>query len=305
MRLLVTGGAGFIGSNFIRYCAEVRPAWTIVCIDSLTYAGDKSRLRELPNLTELVVADINQIQDTHLKSDDFDAIVHFAAESHNDNSIKNPSLFTRTNINGTESLLHFALKSNLRFHYVSTDEIYGDLDFNSTELFTESSPINPSSPYSASKAAAGLLVAAWSRTYNLATSSSACSNNYGPNQNIEKFLPRSIALARNGLPIELYGQGLNVRDWISVDDHSSALVFMLENGLQGHYNIGVNDEWTNLQVAQFILMSLGLPSDFIKMVGDRPGHDRRYGIDSSKLRSAGWKPSGSKLDSYLEEVLGS
>jgi dTDP-glucose 4,6-dehydratase len=294
MKLLVTGGAGFIGSNFIRYMLKNHPGYHVVNVDALTYAGNLENLQSVekhPNYS-FIRADITDsaMMDT-LISQGIDVIVNFAAESHVDRSITDPSVFVRTNVLGTQVLLDAAKKYKLsKFVQISTDEVYGSLG--ATGLFTEESPLKPNSPYSASKAGGDLLVRAYHVTYGLPVNITRCSNNYGPNQFPEKLIPLMIskALADEGLP--LYGDGMNVRDWLYVEDHCSAIDLVIHHGRNGEvYNIGGNNERTNLEIVRTILKYLGKSESLIRFVQDRPGHDQRYGIDSSKtMKELGWKP---------------
>lgn len=304
MKILVTGGLGFIGSNFIRYLAAARPEWKIVNLDNRTYAGKNLSILSSPNVVGDFSMDVSEVfvRSSELPQD-IDCVVHFAAETHNDRAVTHPEIFTRTNVLGTEQVARFCLDRDIHLHYVSTDEIYGDTDVHSTELFNEDSPIRPSNPYSASKAAGGLLLAAWARTFGIKLSSSACGNNFGFFQNSEKFIPNSIGFAVRGLPIPLYGKGTNIRDWVHVNEHSNAIAFILERGLQGAYNIGVNDEWSNQDLARSINKLLGRPEGFIEYVKDRPGHDQRYALDSGKLRAHGWAPLGIRLAESLESLV--
>lgn len=291
--ILVTGGCGFCGSAFVRYVVSSAPDVHITVLDKLTYAANPDSIAGLPEgRVELVVGDIcdsdllNQVVPGH------DAIVHYAAESHNDNSIADPEPFVKTNVEGTYRLLEAARTFNVRFHHISTDEVFGDLALDDPRKFTEESPYRPSSPYSSSKAASDMLVRAWVRTYGLQATISNCCNNYGPYQHPEKFIPHSIACARRGERPKLYGDGLNVRDWIHVDDHARAVWLILAKGKIGEtYLVGANCERSNLEVLKIILKAMGKDEDFIGWVKDRPGHDRRYAIDASKLRrELGWAP---------------
>lgn len=305
-KLLVTGGAGFIGSNFVHWVVQNKPDVSVVVLDKLTYAGNPDNLAGIPSeRCKLVVGDIC---DKDLVEDLFseaDACVHFAAESHNDNSIANPQPFIRTNIEGTFTLLEAARKYNVRFHHISTDEVYGDLALDDPAKFTEKTPYNPSSPYSSSKAASDMLVRAWVRTYGVKATISNCSNNYGPRQHIEKFIPRQITNILYGIKPKLYGDGLNVRDWIHVDDHSSAVWTILEKGQIGEtYLVGANGEKNNIDVLKTILEQMGKPTDYFDWVKDRPGHDRRYAIDSSKLQQElGWKPQHTDFAEGLKKTI--
>lgn len=305
-KLLVTGGAGFIGSNFVHWVVRNKPDVSVVVLDKLTYAGNPDNLADTPSeRCKLVVGDIC---DKDLVEDLFseaDACVHFAAESHNDNSIANPQPFIRTNIEGTYILLEAARKYNVRFHHISTDEVYGDLALDDPAKFTEETPYNPSSPYSSSKAASDMLVRAWVRTYGVKATISNCSNNYGPRQHIEKFIPRQITNILCGIKPKLYGDGLNVRDWIYVDDHSSAVWKILEKGQIGEtYLVGANGEKSNIDVLKTILEQMGKPTDGFDWVKDRPGHDRRYAIDSLKLQhELGWKPQNINFAEGLKKTI--
>jgi dTDP-glucose 4,6-dehydratase len=292
VRILVTGGAGFIGSNFVHHLVG-NTGHTMTVLDNLTYAGNAASLAGLPEArVELVVGDI---LDAPLVDELFarhDAVVHFAAESHNDNSLSDPSPFVQTNVVGTFTLLEAARRHGIRFHHISTDEVYGDLELDDPERFTEATPYNPSSPYSSTKAGSDLLVRAWVRSFGVQATISNCSNNYGPYQHVEKFIPRQITNVLRGERPKLYGTGENVRDWIHADDHSSAVLTILERGVIGEtYLIGADGEKNNKDVVELILDELGQPRDAYDLVADRPGHDLRYAIDSTKLRTElGWTP---------------
>lgn len=304
--LIVTGGAGFIGSNFIHWVVEHQPDVCITVLDKLTYAGDPGNLKGLPeDKVELVVGDICDASLVDELFSKADACVHFAAESHNDNSIADPGPFVETNVKGTFTLLEAARKYGVRFHHISTDEVYGDLALDDPARFTESTPYHPSSPYSSTKAASDMLVRAWVRTYGVRATISNCSNNYGPRQHIEKFIPRQITNILCGIRPKLYGDGLNVRDWIHVDDHSSAVWEILTRGHIGEtYLIGANGERSNIDVLHAILKAMGRPEDDFDWVRDRPGHDRRYAIDPSKLRSElGWQPVHTDFLSGLQQTI--
>lgn len=293
MKILVTGGAGFIGSNFVRLVYEMRPDWQITVLDALTYAGRRENLSGLDETrVSLVVGDITDEKIVDKQVADADAIIHFAAESHVDNSITGPTPFITTNVVGTLRLLEAARKFKKRFHHISTDEVYGDLPLDSDERFTAESPYDPSSPYSASKAGSDHLVRAWMRTYGLEATISNCSNNYGPYHHVEKFIPRAITNIIDNVKPKLYGDGLNVRDWIHVNDHNSAVLSILEKGKIGEtYLIGADGERNNKQVLEAILPLMDKPADWYDHVDDRAGHDRRYAIDASKLRiELGWEP---------------
>lgn len=292
MRLLVTGGAGFIGSNFVHHVVA-HSDHTVTVLDKLTYAGNRANLAGLPeNRVGLVVGDIADPAVVEPLVGSADAIVHFAAESHNDNSLDDPRPFLDTNVVGTYVLLEAARRHDVRFHHISTDEVYGDLELDDPTRFTEQTPYNPSSPYSATKAGSDLLVRAWVRSFGVRATISNCSNNYGPYQHVEKFIPRQITnVLRGGRP-KLYGSGRNVRDWIHVDDHSSAVLAVLERGRIGQtYLVGADGELDNRRVVELILTELGRPADDYDLVTDRPGHDLRYAIDSTRLREElAWAP---------------
>jgi dTDP-glucose 4,6-dehydratase len=292
-KILVTGGAGFIGSNFVRHVYKNRPEWHITVLDALTYAGNKKNLAGLND--EKLTFIKGNICDSDLVDDLFsknDAVVHFAAETHNDNSLEGPKTFLDSNIIGTFALLEAAKKHNIRFHHISTDEVYGDLALDDSVKFTEQTAYNPSSPYSSTKAASDLLVRAWMRSFGVQATISNCSNNYGPYQHVEKMIPRQITNVLMGKKPRLYGTGENVRDWIHAEDHSSAVLQILEKGKIGEtYLIGADGEKSNKEVVELILELMGKSLDWFKQVNDRPGHDMRYAIDSTKLRTElGWKP---------------
>ncbi|MBR2683190.1 MAG: dTDP-glucose 4,6-dehydratase [Atopobiaceae bacterium] len=292
--IIVTGGCGFIGSNFVHYVVNNHPGVHVTVLDKLTYAGNPENIAGLPkDRVELVVGDICDAELLARLVPDHDAIVHFAAESHNDNSIADPSPFLRTNVEGTYQLLEACRKHDVRLHHVSTDEVYGDLALDDPTRFTEETPYHPSSPYSSTKAASDMLVRAWVRTYGVKATISNCSNNYGPYQHIEKFIPRQITNIICGIKPKLYGDGLNVRDWIHTEDHSSAVWTILTRGVVGEtYLIGADGEKNNIDVLHAILEGMGKDADDFDWVRDRPGHDRRYAIDSSKLRrELGWMPA--------------
>ncbi len=292
MKILVTGGAGFIGSNFVHHLIR-ETDHRVTVLDKLTYAGNVASLAGLPDdRFALVQGDIADAALVDRLFGEHDAVVHYAAESHNDNSLNDPRPFLDTNIVGTFVLLEAARKHGIRFHHISTDEVYGDLKLDDPARFTESTPYNPSSPYSSTKAGSDLLVRAWVRSFGVQATISNCSNNYGPYQHVEKFIPRQITNVLRGERPKLYGSGENVRDWIHADDHSSAVLTILEKGVIGEtYLIGADGEKDNRQVVELILATLGQPADAYDLVTDRPGHDLRYAIDSSKLRTElGWAP---------------
>lgn len=310
MKYLVTGGAGFIGSNFLHYMVNTYPKDQFICIDSLTYAGNYnniSSLKEKENF-RFVHGDITdrELVDKLFNEEHFDYVVNFAAESHVDNSIKNPSIFLTTNILGTQVLMDACRKYGIkRYHQVSTDEVYGDLPLDRPDLlFKEDNPIKTSSPYSASKASADLLVLAYARTFGLPITISRCSNNYGPYQFPEKLIPVVISKALNDEPIPVYGKGENVRDWIHVHDHNVGVDLILKKGKDGEiYNLGGHSERTNLEVVKTILKQLGKPESLITFVTDRPGHDLRYAIDSTKSeQQLGWNLTYNFEDGIRETV---
>ena len=306
-RLIVTGGAGFIGSNFVHWvCASHPEVERIVVLDKLTYAGNPENLAGLPSdKVELAVGDICDADLVDRLFAEADACVHFAAESHNDNSIADPAPFLETNVRGTFTLLEAARRHDVRFHHISTDEVYGDLALDDPARFTEETPYRPSSPYSSTKAASDLLVRAWVRTYGVRATISNCSNNYGPRQHVEKFIPRQITNIIRGIRPKLYGDGKNVRDWIHVDDHSSAVWEILTCGRIGEtYLIGADGERSNIDVLRAILEAMGEPADAFDWVRDRPGHDRRYAIDPTKLRTElGWRPVHTDFAGGLEQTI--
>lgn len=305
MRLLVTGGAGFIGSNFVHYTLR-HTDHHVTVLDKLTYAGNLASLKGLPSARFRFVK--GDIADPGLVEElvrEADAVVHYAAESHNDNSLQDPRPFLDTNIIGTYTLIEAARRHGKRFHHISTDEVYGDLELDDPARFTEQTPYNPSSPYSSTKAGSDLLVRAWVRSFGLQATISNCSNNYGPYQHVEKFIPRQITNVIDGVRPKLYGKGENVRDWIHANDHSSAVLTILETGEIGEtYLIGADGEKNNKDVVELILAEMGQPSDAYDHVVDRPGHDLRYAIDSSKLRNElGWKPEYSDFESGLAATI--
>ncbi|WP_243076985.1 dTDP-glucose 4,6-dehydratase [Microbacterium sp. SS28] len=304
-RLLVTGGAGFIGSNFVHHVIENTDDQVTV-LDKLTYAGNRASIAGLPD--DRVTFVKGDIADADLVDDVFggvDAVVHYAAESHNDNSLNDPRPFLDTNIIGTYTLLEAARRHGTRFHHISTDEVYGDLELDDPERFTESTPYNPSSPYSSTKAGSDLLVRAWVRSFGVQATISNCSNNYGPYQHVEKFIPRQITNVLRGIRPKLYGAGENVRDWIHADDHSSAVLSILDHGVVGQtYLIGADGEMNNKNVVELILSLMGRRADDYDHVTDRTGHDLRYAIDSTKLRTElGWQPAYSDFTAGLAATI--
>ncbi len=307
MRLLVTGGAGFIGSNFIHYILENRSDCDVVNLDALTYAGSLENLEGVMDHSRHRFVR-GRIEDGKLVGElmgGIDVVVNFAAESHVDRSILEPQVFITTNVLGTQVLLDAALKYDVKlFFQVSTDEVYGALDLDSKEAFGEDSPLCPNSPYSASKTAADLMVWAYHRTYGLPVVISRCSNNYGPRQHPEKFLPTVMLNAMHDRPVPIYGDGLYVRDWIHVLDHCRAIDVIMTRGAVGEvYNVGTDNEWSNIDLARKVLEILGKPESLLQSVTDRPGHDRRYAINGGKLnRELGWKPSIAFEDGLKETV---
>lgn len=301
MRILVTGGAGFIGSNFVHLTLSERPDSEITVLDKLTYAGNRDSLAPVADRITLVEGDITDAELVDRLVADSDLVVHFAAESHNDNSLNDPSPFLQTNIIGTYMLLQAVRKHDVRYHHISTDEVYGDLELDDPAKFTEQTPYNPSSPYSSTKAGSDLLVRAWVRSFGVKATISNCSNNYGPYQHVEKFIPRQITNVIDGIRPKLYGAGENVRDWIHVDDHNSGVWAIIDRGEIGEtYLIGADGEKNNLEVVELILEEFGLPENAFDHVTDRPGHDQRYAIDSTRLRTElGWEPRFTDFESGL------
>lgn len=292
MRLLVTGGAGFIGSNFVHQTVAERPDVRVTVLDALTYAGEEASLAPVADRITFVKGDVADAELVDRLVGDADVVVHFAAESHNDNSLSNPWPFVQTNVVGTYTLLEAVRRHGTRYHHISTDEVYGDLELDDPARFTPETPYNPSSPYSSTKAASDLLVRAWVRSFGVQATISNCSNNYGPYQHVEKFIPRQITNVVDGVRPKLYGTGENVRDWIHVHDHNSAVWAILERGRIGEtYLIGADGEENNKTVVELILELMGQDPRAYDLVSDRPGHDMRYAIDSSKLRAElGWAP---------------
>lgn len=309
MRLLVTGGAGFIGANFVHSCLARRPGTAITVLDALTYAGSREALAAVADDIRLIEGDV---ADSHVVTAAVaeldprtDAVVHFAAETHVDNALAEPEPFVRSNVVGTFSVLEAVRAHQVRLHHISTDEVYGELALNAPQRFTESSPYRPSSPYSATKAAADHLVRSWVRSYGVRATISNCSNNYGPYQHVEKFIPRQITNLLTGRRAVLYGSGVNVRDWIHVDDHNSAVWQILSNGEIGRtYLIGADGERDNRSVLQTILRLMDHEPDDFDRVADRPGHDLRYAIDPSRLRDElGWSPHYTDFEAGLRETI--
>lgn len=296
-KVLVTGGAGFIGGNFVHYMLNKYPDYEIINLDLLTYAGDLTKHQKIESnehyrFIRVDIADRAAIF-ALFEQEKFDYIAHFAAESHVDRSITDPEVFVRTNVLGTQVLLDASREFGVnKFVHVSTDEVYGELSFDPTNFFTEESPIKPNSPYSASKASSDLLVRAYHETYGLPMNITRCSNNYGPYHFPEKLIPLTISRLINSQKVPVYGNGMNVRDWLHVSDHCSAIDLVMHEGTNGEvYNIGGHNERTNLQVVQTIIRSLGKSEEWIQFVEDRLGHDKRYAIDPTKLEQLGWKPA--------------
>ena len=307
---LVTGGAGFIGSNFLYHMLEAHPGCRMVCMDSLTYAGNIETLAPLKDDPDLVFvrADIRDKEQVSRVFEKYspDVVVNFAAESHVDRSIKDPQIFLETNIIGTSVLMDASIKRGVeRFHQVSTDEVYGDLPIDRPDLFfTEDTPLHTSSPYSSSKAGADLLAMAYHRTYGLPVTISRCSNNYGPYQFPEKLIPLMISKALRNEPLPVYGDGMNVRDWLYVEDHCRAIDLILEKGREGEvYNVGGHNEMHNIDIVKLILQKLGRSEDLITYVTDRKGHDRRYAIDPAKIHhDLGWLPETKFRDGIIKTI---
>ena len=310
MKMIITGGAGFIGSNFIFYMRKQHPEYDLICIDKLTYAGNLGTLAPILHdpkfkFVKMDIADRKAVYDL-FETEKPDVVVNFAAESHVDRSIENPSIFLETNVMGTQVLLDACRKYGIkRYHQVSTDEVYGDLPLDRPDLFfTEQTPIHTSSPYSASKASADLLCNAYHRTYGLPITISRCSNNYGPYQFPEKLIPLMIANCEANKPLPVYGEGLNVRDWLYVDDHCSAIDLILEGGKEGLvYNIGGHNEKRNIDIVKIIIAATGKSEDLITYVTDRKGHDQRYAIDPNFIHSElGWLPE-TKFENGIEKTI--
>lgn len=305
MRLLVTGGAGFIGANFVHSTLRERPHVRMTVLDALTYAGSRESLSGAEDSARIVEGDVTDAVLVDELVADADAVVHFAAETHVDNALADPEPFVRSNIVGTFTVLEAVRRQRVRLHHVSTDEVYGELPLSDPQRFSTESPYNPSSPYSASKASADMLVRAWVRSYGIHATISNCSNNYGPYQHIEKFIPRQITNLLTGRRAKLYGAGANVRDWIHVDDHNSAVWRILENGTSGStYLIGADGERDNLSVLRLILALMGHGPDDFESVKDRAGHDLRYAIDSTALRDElGWAPDRTDFAKGLGDTI--
>ena len=307
--LLVTGAAGFIGANFAEYMVKKYPEYNIIVFDKLTYAGNLENLKNIKDKITFVqgdICDFDFVQET-FKKYDIDTVVHFAAESHVDNSIKTPFIFTQTNVIGTHTLLEAARRawgegSPNKFMHISTDEVFGTLGEDG--YFTETSPIKPNSPYSSSKASSDLLVFAYHETYKMNVNVTNCSNNYGPYQHHEKLIPHMISLALKDEKLPVYGQGLNIRDWLYVEDHCEAIDLVLHNGRNGErYNVGGHNEKRNIEIVKLILNRLGKSEDLISYVEDRKGHDYRYAIDPTKLKNElGWEPKTKFEDGIVKTI---
>ena len=305
MQLLVTGGAGFIGVNFVRSTLRERPDMSLTVLDAFTYAGSRESLAGLEHSVRVVEGDVTDVDLVSALVADADVVVHFAAETHVDNALADPEPFLRSNVIGTFAVLEAVRRHRVRLHHVSTDEVYGDLTLDDPRRFTAETPYNPSSPYSSTKAAADLLVRAWVRSYGVEATLSNCSNNYGPYQHVEKFIPRQITNVLTGRRPKLYGSGANVRDWIHVDDHNAAVWRIIEDGTIGQtYLIGADGERDNLSVMRLILREMGCDPDGFDHVTDRAGHDLRYAIDSTPLRDElGWAPNHSEFVDGLRATI--
>jgi dTDP-glucose 4,6-dehydratase len=304
-KLLITGGAGFIGGNFVYYTLATRPEYEITVIDKLTYAGNADSLAPVLDKINFVTGDICDQELMDRLVAETDIVVHFAAETHNDNSLRDPWPFIQANLIGTASVLEAVRKHGKRLHHISTDEVYGDLELDDPHKFTETTPYNASSPYSSTKAGSDLLVKAWVRSFGIKATISNCSNNYGPYQHIEKLIPRQITNILSGIKPKLYGNGEQVRDWIHVDDHNSAVHAILDKGQLGElYLIGADGEQDNKYIIETILELMGKDKNDYEHVADRPGHDQRYAIDSTKLRTQlGWEPKFTNLRDGLQATI--
>jgi dTDP-glucose 4,6-dehydratase len=306
MRLLVTGGAGFIGANFVRSTLRERPDVSVTVLDAFTYAGSRESLAGLDDAIRVVEGDVADARVVSGLVEDSDAVAHFAAETHVDNALADPAPFLHSNVLGTFAVLEAVRRHGVRLHHVSTDEVYGELTLDDPHRFTADTPYNPSSPYSSTKAAADMLVRAWVRSYGVAATISNCSNNYGPYQHVEKFIPRQITNVLTGRRPKLYGDGANVRDWIHVDDHNAAVWRIIDDGRPGRtYLIGADGERDNLSVLQMILREMGCDPDAFDHVPDRAGHDLRYAIDPTVLQDElSWKPVHSDFTEGLRATIG-
>lgn len=307
-KVLVTGGAGFIGGNFVQYMVNKYPNYDIYNLDLLTYAGDLTKHKSIESkenyhFIHCDITDRTEIN-KHFEQEKFDYVVHLAAESHVDRSIKDPEIFVKTNVFGTQVLLDAAIEYRIKkFVHISTDEVYGELEFDSNTLFTEETPLKPNSPYSASKTASDLFVRAYHKTYGLPMNITRCSNNYGPYHFPEKLIPLTISRVLNNQKVPVYGDGKNIRDWLHVYDHCTALDLVLHKGKNGEiYNIGGRNERTNLEVVKTIIHKLGKSEELIEFVNDRLGHDKRYAIDPTKIEQLGWKPVYN-FDTGIEQTI--
>lgn len=305
MRVLITGGAGFIGSNFVHMLRRERPDWQVTVVDKMGYAGNKNGLAGALDAIEFIEGDICDTELINSLVEQNDLVVHFAAESHNDNSLNDPWPFVESNLIGTYRILEAVRKHGKKLHHISTDEVYGDLELDDPNKFDETSRYNPSSPYSSTKAGSDMLVLAWVRSFGIHATISNCSNNYGPRQHVEKFIPRQITEVLEGRKPRLYGTGEQVRDWIHVDDHNSAVLTIVEKGQSGHvYLIGANGEKDNKSVVELILQNMGKDSSDYEHVNDRPGHDMRYAIDNSKLvNELSWTPQYTNFEEGLRATI--
>jgi dTDP-glucose 4,6-dehydratase len=306
MRLLVTGGAGFIGANFVRSTLRERPDVSVTVLDAFTYAGSRGSLAGLDDAIRVVEGDVADARVVSGLVADSDAVAHFAAETHVDNALADPAPFLHSNVLGTFAVLEAVRRHGVRLHHVSTDEVYGELTLDDPHRFTADTPYNPSSPYSSTKAAADMLVRAWVRSYGVAATISNCSNNYGPYQHVEKFIPRQITNVLTGRRPKLYGDGANVRDWIHVDDHNAAVWRIIDDGRPGRtYLIGADGERDNLSVLQMILREMGGDPEAFDLVPDRAGHDLRYAIDPTALQDElSWKQVHSEFTEGLRATIG-
>ncbi len=304
-KMLITGGAGFIGANFVHYTLDHHPEYEITVIDKLTYAGNPNNLSSVLEKINFVTGDICDRELVDRLVAETDIVVHFAAESHNDNSLRDPWPFIQTNLIGTATILEAIRTHKKRLHHISTDEVYGDLELGDSTKFTENTPYNASSPYSSTKAGSDLLVKAWVRSFGIQATLSNCSNNYGPYQHIEKFIPRQVTNILSGIKPKLYGTGEQVRDWIHVDDHNSAVHAILEKGKVGElYLIGADGEKDNKYIIETLLELMGKDKNDYEHVNDRPGHDQRYAIDATKLRTElGWAPQYTNLREGLQATI--
>jgi len=305
VKMLVTGGAGFIGANFVHYTLQNRPEYEVTVIDKLTYAGNPDNLASVLDKVEFITGDISDRELMDKLVGETDIVVHFAAESHNDNSLRDPWPFIHSNLVGTATILEAVRKHGKKLHHISTDEVYGDLELDDPAKFTPETPYKPSSPYSSSKAGSDLLVRAWVRSFGIHATISNCSNNYGPYQHIEKFIPRQITNILSDITPKLYGTGENVRDWIHVDDHNSAVHAIIDKGRSGEtYLIGADGEQNNKYIIETILELMGKDKGAYEHVNDRPGHDLRYAIDATKLREElGWTPKYTNLREGLQATI--